>query len=230
MSAARPVTTLFLLVSADGKISTGATDAFDVDRDFPRVAGLKEGLPQYYDIERTTDLWALNTGRVLQKTGVNEKTAPTPPSPVSFVVVDNAPHLNRRGLEYLCAWLKRVVLVTTDKNHPAFSMPGGNLDVLYQRELDLKSLLETLYSRYGVERLTVQAGGQLNGRLLREKLLDRVDLVVAPVLVGGKDTPTPVDGAALATPDALDGLGVLQLEQCDVLKHSYLRLRYRVVR
>ncbi len=30
----RPVTTLFMLVSVDGKISTGATDEMDVDRDF----------------------------------------------------------------------------------------------------------------------------------------------------------------------------------------------------
>ena len=31
----RPITTLFLLTSVDGKISTGATDEMDVDRDFP---------------------------------------------------------------------------------------------------------------------------------------------------------------------------------------------------
>jgi len=35
----RPMTTLFMLMSVDGKISTGATDDFDVDRDFPQLAG-----------------------------------------------------------------------------------------------------------------------------------------------------------------------------------------------
>ena len=43
----RPITTLFMLSSVDGKISTGATDELDVDRDFPKIDGLKEGLHQY---------------------------------------------------------------------------------------------------------------------------------------------------------------------------------------
>ncbi|MBQ2080430.1 MAG: deaminase, partial [Treponema sp.] len=60
----RPTTTLFMLMSLDGKISTGASDELDVDRDFPLIDGLKEGLHQYYEIEQTTDLWSFNTGRV----------------------------------------------------------------------------------------------------------------------------------------------------------------------
>ena len=31
----RPLTTLFMLMTVDGKISTGATDELDVDKDFP---------------------------------------------------------------------------------------------------------------------------------------------------------------------------------------------------
>ena len=50
----RPVTTLFMLMSVDGKISTGAADDLDVDKDFPQIAGGSEGLQQYYEIERTT--------------------------------------------------------------------------------------------------------------------------------------------------------------------------------
>lgn len=60
----RPVTTLFMLMPVDGKISTGSTDEMDVDRDFPKISGVKEGLHQYYEIEQTTDLWSFNTGRV----------------------------------------------------------------------------------------------------------------------------------------------------------------------
>lgn len=63
----RPVTTLFMLMSVDGKISTGASDDLDVDKDFPRIAGVSEGLHQYYEIEQTTDLWTLNSGRFKPK-------------------------------------------------------------------------------------------------------------------------------------------------------------------
>ena len=76
MRSKRPITTLFMLTSVDGKISTGATDELDVDRDFPKLPGVREGLNQYYEIEQTTDLWSLNTGRVQAKMGVNHKPLP----------------------------------------------------------------------------------------------------------------------------------------------------------
>lgn len=44
----RPITTLFMLMSVDGKISTGATDELDVVRDFPNIPGVMEGLHQYF--------------------------------------------------------------------------------------------------------------------------------------------------------------------------------------
>jgi len=46
----KPKTTLFMLMSVDGKISTGNIDNRDVDKDFPKIKGIKEGLKQYYDI------------------------------------------------------------------------------------------------------------------------------------------------------------------------------------
>ena len=72
----RPITTLFMLSSLDGKISTGDNDSLDFDADLPRVDGVKEGLHQYYEIEQTTDLWSLNSGRVQAKIGANEKERP----------------------------------------------------------------------------------------------------------------------------------------------------------
>ena len=65
----RPVTTLFMLMSVDGKISTGASDLLDFDKDLPGIPGVREGLRQYYEIEQTTDLWSFNTGRVQAKLG-----------------------------------------------------------------------------------------------------------------------------------------------------------------
>ena len=84
----RPITTLFMMMSVDGKISTGSTDDFDVDLDFPLLEGVREGLHQYYEIEQTTDLWSFNTGRVQAKMGVNELSFPAK-TPVSFVLLDS---------------------------------------------------------------------------------------------------------------------------------------------
>ena len=127
----RPVTILFMLMSADGKISTGATDELDVDRDFPAIGGLKEGLHQYYEIEQTTDLWAFNTGRVQEKMGVNRKKFPEK-SPVSFAILDNH-HLTERGVRYFCARSKTFVLITSSKTHPAFGVQEGNLHIFSRK-------------------------------------------------------------------------------------------------
>ena len=223
----RPITTLFMLMSVDGKISTGATDELDVDKDFPRIAGLSEGLHQYYEIEQTTDLWSLNSGRVQGKMGVNNKALP-PKTPVSFVLIDNN-HLNENGVRYFCALSKQFVLVTTNKNHPAFHISENNLHIIYQEELSLKDALTILKSNFGCDRLTIQSGGTLNGLFLREKLLDYADVIVAPVLIGGKDTATLIDGHSLLSEGELPKLGVLELQECVVLESSYLRLRYKVI-
>ena len=224
----RPVTTLFMLMSVDGKISTGAADDLDVDKDFPKIAGLTEGLHQYYEIEQTTDLWSFNSGRVQAKMGVNTKEMPNK-TPVSFVVLDNS-HLNENGIRYFCALSKNFVLVTSNDKHPAFSMEESNLHIVYQKELSLKDALITLKSEYGCERITIQTGGTLNGLFLREKLFDYVDIVVAPVLIGGKDTSTLIDGKSLVSQSELSQLGVLKLQECVMLENSYLRLRYEVIR
>ena len=140
----RPVTTLFMLMSVDGKISTGADDALDVDRDFPKLPGVREGLHQYYEIEQTTDLWSLNSGRVQEKMGVNTEPMPDK-TPVSFVIVDNR-HLKEHGVRYFCARSKEFVLVTSNAEHPAFQMREENLHILYQKSLALPDALAHLRS------------------------------------------------------------------------------------
>lgn len=224
---ARPITTLFMLMSVDGKISPGATDDLDYDKDLPHIPGVKEGLQQYYDIEQTTDLWSLNSGRVQAKMGVNDKELPSK-TPVSFVLIDNH-HLTENGVRYFCARSKEFVLVTANRAHPAFKVNELNLHIIYQDKLDLHDMLRQLKEKYGCERITIQTGGTLNGMFLREKLFDYVDVIVAPLLVGGKETTTLMDGESILTPEQLSALGVLELESVQPLDVSYIRLRYKVL-
>ena len=223
----RPITTLFMLMSLDGKISPGAADELDVDKDFPKIAGVREGLHQYYEIEQTTDLWSLNTGRVQEKLGVNTKPLPDK-SPVSFVLVDNR-HLNEHGVRYFCALAKEFVLITTNAAHPAFRVQESNLHIMYQAQLSLSDALANLKAEFGCKRITIQSGGTMNSLFLRERLLDYVDIVVAPILIGGKDTSTLIDGQSLLSESELSQLRALKLEECVVLEDSYLRLRYKVI-
>ena len=162
----------------------------------------------------------------MAKVGANELPAPER-LPVSFAIVDNT-HLTEAGVRWLCAKCRRVVIITTNAAHPARAVGEDNLAVMLQERASLAEALRRLRVEHGCERLTVQSGGTLNAALVREGLIDFVDVVVAPVLVGGRDTPTLVDGPSLTSIDELSRLCPLELLGCEALRDSYVRLRYRV--
>ena len=228
----KPITTLFMLQSLDGKISSGNNDELDADKDWCKIDGVKEGLQQYYDIEQTTDLFSLNTGRVMAKIGVNDRTEKPNKTPCSFVIIDNKPHLNKKGIDYLCKWVNTLYFVTTNKNHIAYTLQQEypNLVILNYEKLDLNVLLEDLSEKYNVDHLTIQSGGNLNGLFLRENLIDYVNIVIAPLLVGGKETSTLIDGEAITSQSELNKLKALKLMECNQLNNSYIQLKYKVIK
>ncbi|MBR4762001.1 MAG: dihydrofolate reductase family protein, partial [Clostridia bacterium] len=191
----------------------------------------KEGLYQYYEAEAQTDLFSLNTGRVMAKIGVNSrKDYRGKIKALTFVIIDNKPHLYKNGIDYLCRWAGRVILVTTNKAHPAFELDRENLTVILYEKFDLETVLCDLYRKFGVRRLTVQSGGALNGLFVRKKLLDYVDIFIAPILVGGGDVPTLADGEGIKNDSELYKLMPLELLECNKLENSYVRLRYKVIK
>ncbi len=227
-----PITTLFMLESLDGKISSGNDDNLDVDKDWCQIEGVKEGLHQYYEIEATTDFYSLNTGRVMAKIGVNERTEYHDKIDCRFIIIDNKPHLNEKGIDYICHWVDKLILVTTNKNHIAYSLQEKyqNLDILFYDDLDLKALLSDMKQKYGAESITIQSGGTLNGKFLRENLIDYVNVVIAPLLVGGKDTSTLIDGESIMSSKELSKLKALKLIECKELENSYVQLKYKVIK
>lgn len=228
----RPITTLFMLESLDGKISSGNNDELDADKDWCQIDGVKEGLHQYYEIEQTTDFYSLNTGRVMAKIGVNDRKEYHDKVDCRFIIIDNKPHLNENGIDYICNWVDRLILVTTNKSHIAFSLQDKyeNLDILYYDSLDLSVLFDDMKNKYDAERITIQSGGNLNCRFLREDLIDYVHIVIAPLLVGGHDTSTLIDGEAISNVTELNKLKALKLIECKKLDDSYIELIYEVVK
>src|SRR5215213_4606005 len=208
-----PVTTLYMLMSLDGKISTGASDDRDFDQDLSRIAGVAEGLGQYYRLQERTSRFSLNTGRVLSKVGWNDIKIDIERLPVTFVVVDNT-HLTARGVQNLLERTEQLIVVTTNVRHPAYQLQDSGLDVMAtDAPLDFHHIFSELADR-GIEELTVQSGGTLNS------------ILVASVLVGGRSTPTLVDGDSIGSEHELALLRPLQLLSARPLEGSYLHLHY----
>lgn len=227
----RPITTLFMLMSLDGKISTGDTDVMDIDNDFKKISGVKNGIKQYYQLEQKTDFYSLNSGRVLEKIGINRKADQPKKIDVGYIVVDNKPHLDKNGILYLINKGRELYIITTNKRHPAYELkkefPKINI-LKYRNKIDLSNVLKKLKQECGIKRITIQTGGIMNAAWLRNGLIDYVSIVVAPALIGGKDTSSLIDGESIHAPKELSKIKALRLAKCHILKNSYIHLQYKV--
>ncbi|MFX0023969.1 MAG: dihydrofolate reductase family protein [Candidatus Hermodarchaeota archaeon] len=227
----RPETTLFLMQSLDGKISTGDVDERDQEIDFPKIKGIKEGNYQYYEFLFKTDRHAIISGKVLAKIGVNSREKADDHKDVTLILIDRKPHLTKQGINYLVNSFKSIFVVTNNKKHPAFEFSNiKDLNIIYYpNEINLEELFVKLKQDYKIKKISIQSGGTLNALFLKNKLIDHVSFIVAPCLVGGKDTPTSIDGVAPRTEDDLLNIKALMLKKCEVLKHSYMHLYYDVI-
>lgn len=79
------------------------------------------------------------------------------------------------------------------------------------RQVDLAAALAKIRTRLDAQCLVSEAGGGLNGALLRANLVDELHIVTVPGLIGGLGTPSIMDGPPLG-PGSLP----LQLRAIDV--------------
>lgn len=84
----------------------------------------------------------------------------------------------------------------------------NNLSVILQESLSLSTALKVLKNNYNCDRLTIQSGDTLNSLFIREKLIDYVDIVVAPALISGKDISTLIGEESLMSTSDLDKIDV----------------------
>ncbi len=231
MAKDRPKTTLFIMQSLDGKISTGDIDERDQEIDFPKIKGIKEGNYQYYEFLFKTERDALISGKVLSKIGVNLREKPDNHKDVNLIIIDRKPHLTKNGVKYLINSHKSVYIVTNNKNHPAFEFSDiENLHIIfYQNEIDMEDLFLKLKQDFNIKELSIQSGGTLNSFFLRKKLIDHISLIIAPCIICGKETPTSFDGIAPRKDEDLYNIKALKLKKCELIKHSYIYLYYDVI-
>ncbi len=68
-----------------------------------------------------------------------------------------------------------------------------------EERVDLRELLKTLY-RMGVRKVMVEGGGELNHSLIRDGLADEIRIFYSGMIIGGRNSPTPVEGEAFEIP------------------------------
>lgn len=113
----------------------------------------------------------------------------------------------------------RVVVVTDSED----DLDPCAADVAYLRmeRVDLAQALRRLRAEHGVLAVVCEGGPRLNAELLPAGCVDELHLVLAPLLVGGADPLTLVEGAGLDPPLAAELVWLLE-------SGGYLFARYRL--
>ena len=95
-----------------------------------------------------------------------------------------------------------------EKGVEVLTIPGR------EGRVDLAELMVKLGER-GVCQLLVEGGGTLNYSLLQAGLIDKVMLFIAPLIVGGRESPTAFDGSGVAGLDEAWHLEDLEIKRYD---------------
>ena len=80
--------------------------------------------------------------------------------------------------------------------------------------VDLGVLLAELH-RQGVRRLMVEGGGTLIWTLFEQGLVDELQTFIGNIVIGGKDAPTPADGAGFLREVDFARLRIIETERLD---------------
>ena len=98
--------------------------------------------------------------------------------------------------------------------------------VVGEHHVALGPALELVHEQLGVRTVVCTGGGRLGGALLREGLVDEIDVELLPWVIGGQGTPALFDAVPLAPGEWPTRLELLSH---DVLDGGRVRLRYVVV-
>lgn len=68
--------------------------------------------------------------------------------------------------------------------------------VLGKGRVDLKKLLKNL-AKQGIMHVLIEGGGETIASAIRDGLVDRIYIFIAPKIIGGRNAPTPVEGIGI---------------------------------
>lgn len=217
----RPYVTMFMLQSVDGKISTGESNNRGFEVDLP-VLEVGKGLYQYYDALDKTDLFFLITGKSIVR-GLYAYDGTVPKCAATCVVLDED-WLNTEAVGILCDMYKEVIVFT---GRYAL-MVRDNLHWVTNAGMSLDDIMHCLSTVYGCERLSLQGGSYLNSAMIKNHYVDELNLIVAPILVGGNYTPGLIGGRSAESLEDVENLAQLELLSVDKLQFNYVQFKYKL--
>jgi len=116
------------------------------------------------------------------------------------VVVSGSGSLNPHAEIFKHKFSPLVILVTERASKARVNRLqklGALIQVFGDKELDFTAALRWLRKEWGVKCLLCEGGGEINGALLHENLVDEIYMTLCPTIFGGRNAPTMADGIGI---------------------------------
>lgn len=215
----RPYVIINCAMSADGKIALS-------NRKQLRIS-CKEDIIRMYKLRNECDAVLVGVETILSdnpKLTVKEKYIKNPNQPIRIILdtncktPENALAVNEKA---------KTFIFTKNECNKKY---GSNIEIIKCKTdknglIDLISMLKSLYSK-GIKKLMVEGGGTVIWSFLEQGLVDDMYIFIAPIIIGGKGTPTLADGLGINNEDNVINLKVINIDRIG----SGILIHYKLIK
>jgi len=217
-----PFVTLKVAASLDGKIATRTGESRWITGESARR--------RVHQLRNEVDAVLVGIGTVLRddpllttRLGIAEQRDPI------RIIVDNLARLPLRAKVVNRASTAPTILAVSQMaprtKLEALEREGVQVIVVENspRRVSLERLMEVLGKR-GILSVMIEGGAEINASALREGVADKVLVFLAPILIGGKSTPTAVGGDGIESLTQVLRLRNVRIERFDgdILVEAYI--------
>ena len=197
-SSRLPFVLINMAMTADGKIATAnrRVSSFGSRRDQDHLLQLRATADAVLAGARTVDLNRVNLGpgptkyrRRRLRHGLAEFNL--------RIIVSRSGTVNPNAEVFQHDFSPIIILTTrraTASRLKKLRTVAAEVRICGRKEINFRSALRWLQTKWGLQRLVCEGGGELNDALFRADLVNELHLTVCPKVFGGRCAPTIADG------------------------------------
>ncbi|KYK33214.1 MAG: hypothetical protein AYK22_01515 [Thermoplasmatales archaeon SG8-52-3] len=202
----RPRVIVNCAMSVDGKIALPTRKQLRISSD--------EDIKRMYKLRHESDAVLVGIETILSdnpKLTVKEKYIDNPKQPIRIILDSNC----RTPEDALAVNnAAKTIIITSKKCNKKYN---DNVEIIEcetddENQIDLNYLLELLYN-LKIKNLMVEGGSTIIWSFLNKRLVDDLYLYMAPIIIGGANTPTMADGKGIKDIDELITLEIIEVRK-----------------